>query len=127
MSASNSAENSQSGNRLNIKDKWYYETIQALGTLSGAISINPSLGGYITLDLSAAATITFNTASLPAGRVAAWTIKLTGGTNGVTWPAGTLFAGGVPPELTANVDYIICTYDGTHLTVSGLTDYQVVP
>lgn len=127
MTASNAAANAVSWKRLDDKDSWYNEKIQALGTNSGAVNINPALGGYVTLDLSGASTITFDYTGLPAGFVAAWTIKLTGGDNGVTWPAGTLFAAGAAPTLTANTDFILCVYDGTDLTVSALTDYQVAP
>lgn len=124
MTISKAGRNSTSVDRIDTKDRWYQETIQALGDVSGAVGVNPALGGFITMNLTGEATLTFDFSGQRSGFVSAFTIKVTGGDEGIVWPSGTLFPGGTPPSLTEDVSLVFCVYDGDDLMVSSITGMQ---
>lgn len=76
----------------------YAETINALGTVSGAVSIDLALGNVVTMTTSAAAQLSVT--GVRSGFSNSFTLILTG-SNAITWPTGTKWSNGVAPTLGA--------------------------
>ncbi len=89
----------------------YAETINDLGSQSGFVSIDLSLGNVVTVTSTAA--ITFDVTSLIMNKANSFTMILSG-SNAVTWPSGTKWSNGVAPTLGAvNVIGFITVNNGT--------------
>lgn len=103
--------------------------LQALGSVSGPVSINLSLGANAALTIGGAATLTFtNTPSNNTAQRAVLTIT-NGGAGAITWPAGIRWAGagvvGSAPTLVASgVEKVVIdisniagalVYDGSYI------------
>lgn len=78
-------------------------TITALGSVSGAVSIDCSLGSMFTLTCTGAITLTLT--NVPTGGLGIL-LRIANGTVGVTHPSGTLWAAGSAPTLSAGTDWI---------------------
>lgn len=76
----------------------YAETINALGTRSGAVTIDLALGNVITLTTGGATQLSVT--NLIPGKANSFTLILSG-TEEITWPAGTKWSNGVSPTLGA--------------------------
>ncbi len=99
-------------NNAEIKD--YAEIVNALGNISGATTLNASLGNVVTATITDDTTWTF-TNPTASGKATSITLILTNGGAGThTWPSGTKWAGGTTPTLTASgVDILVfLTIDG---------------
>jgi len=103
-----------------LKD--YGEVVNARSTISGAQTIDITLGNYVTATISGA--ITTFTFSYPSatGTGCSFYLELTnGGSQTVNWPASVAWAGGTAPTLTASgVDLLAFT------TRNGGTDWHGV-
>lgn len=90
----------------------YALTINALGSGSGARTINLELGNYVTATSTGTTTWTFS--NPPANGIAGgFVLELTnGGAATQNWPAGTAWPSGVAPSLTASgVDVLVFITD----------------
>ena len=87
--------------RAEIKD--YSETVNPLGSISGATTIDLTLGNIITATITDTTTWTFSNPSA-SGKGCSFTLILTnGGAFSQVWPTpNTKWAGGTPPTLTAS-------------------------
>jgi hypothetical protein len=93
--------------------KNYSETVNAIGSTSGATTVDFSLGNVATMTLTGNATISFS--NVPSsGKMGSVTMLITQGGAGsytITWPACKKFAGGTLPTLSTTVgktDVISC-------------------
>lgn len=89
------------------------EKVQALGSISGNVAINLSLGSYVTATIAGATTFSF-TNPAATGFVSCITLELVNPSTNVTWPAGAKWPGGAAPTFTvAGTDIITAhTRDG---------------
>lgn len=106
--------------RPEIKD--YGETVNPLGSVTGATSIDLTLGNIVTATTTGATAWTFSNPS-PTGKACSFTLILTNGGSAVqTWPSpATKWAGGIAPILTTSgVDVLI------FLTIDAGTTWRAV-
>lgn len=92
--------------QMKIND--YSETVNALGSITGATSINLTLGNVISA--TAIANSTLSITNVPAsGTCASISLIATNfGAFTITWPTGTIWPTGTPPTLTASgVDVLV--------------------
>jgi len=82
-----------------IKD--YSEVVNALGNVSGATSIDLTLGNVVTATATSATTFTFTNPSVAANTSSSFTLILTDGGSFITWPASVQWGGGSAPSLTS--------------------------
>ena len=97
-------------------------TTNALGTISGATTINMELGNYVTASVSGAVTWTFS--NPPASPAAGgFVLELTnGGSATQIWPASVKWPVGTAPTLTAaGVDVLSFLTDDAGTTWRGVT------
>lgn len=89
------------------------ELHQALGSISGAVTVDLSLGNSVSATITAATTLTFIGAASGACRTVLLTLT-NGGAYTVTWPSAIRWPGGNAPTLTkSGVDLVIlATSDG---------------
>lgn len=89
------------------------ELHQALGSISGAVTVDLSLGNSVSATITAATTLTFIGAASGACRTVLLTLT-NGGSATVTWPSAIRWPGGNAPTLTkSGVDLVIlATSDG---------------
>lgn len=89
------------------------ELHQTLGSVSGAVTVDLSLGNSVSATIAAATTLTFTGAASGACRTVLLTLT-NGGSATVTWPSTIKWPGGTAPTLTASgVDLVILsTSDG---------------
>ena len=93
---------------------------QDKGSISGAQACDLAVAQYFTLTVGGALTLSFT--NVPAGTFITGVIfRLTnGGSAAVTWPAGTKWASGVTPVLTAaGVDVVVLLTDDNGVTWRG--------
>jgi hypothetical protein len=97
------------------------ETVNALGNVSGATTINMNLGNVVTATATGAVQWTI-TNPFASGKSSTVTLILTnGGAGAQTWPSGTQWPGGNEPFMTASgVDTVI------FLTVDGGTTWRAI-
>lgn len=106
--------------------KNYAESVNVLGSVSGATAIDYSLGSVITATATDA--VTWSVTNPPtSGKAGSFTLVLTnGGVGTQTWPSGSKWSGGTAPTLTASgVDVLsFFTTDGgtTWRGVIAMTD-----
>lgn len=89
------------------------EKTQALGTISGSVTIDLSAGLSVSATIGGAVTLAFT--GVPAGGAVVVALRLTnGGSAAVTWPTSIAWAGSKAPALTAaGTDMIVlATEDG---------------
>jgi hypothetical protein len=79
---------------------------QDKGSVSAAVSFDLSVAQVFTLTLSGAAVFAM-TNPVAGTLVQAAILKITNGVAGVTWPAGTRWAGATPPVLTSGEDIVV--------------------
>lgn len=99
----------------------YALTINALGSGSGARTINLELGNYVTA--TSAGTTTWTFSNPPANGIAGgFVLEYTnGGAHTQNWPAGTAWPSGVAPTLTASgVDVLVFITDDGGTTYRGV-------
>jgi len=91
------------------------QLFQNLGTVNGSVSINPSSGLHVAATVNGSTTWTFPSPD-NSSLALSITLELTnGGAHTMTWPAGTRWAGGVAPVLTASgTDILVFTKAGTN-------------
>lgn len=89
------------------------ELHQALGSISGAVTVDLSLGNSVSATIAAATTLTFTGAASGACRTVLLTLT-NGGSATVTWPSTIKWPGDTAPTLTeSGVDLVIlATSDG---------------
>jgi len=94
-------------------------TIQALGSISGTVNINLSLGTLITATLTGTTTLTFT--GLPtSGKELAFTLRFSG-IEQINLPTGTKFANGEIPTPEGSLYELPCTIDNSgNLIVYGI-------
>jgi hypothetical protein len=88
--------------------------ITALGSVSGNVNLDCTLGHVFTLTCTAATTLVLQ--SVPAGVALGILVKVTNGAAGTfTHPTGTLWAAGAAPTMSSGTDWIgyILTNSGT--------------
>ena len=103
------------------KFKDYALTVNARGSISGAQTIDYSLGNYVTATASGA--IQWTVTNPPATGIAGgFILKLTnGGAGAQTWMSGIKWPGGVAPTLVASgVDILVFTTDDAGTTWRGV-------
>jgi hypothetical protein len=81
--------------------------IQALGSISGTVTINLSLGTLITATLTGATTLAFSGLP-PSGRETAFTLRFAG-IHAITLPVGTKYPAGAVPVPAGALYEIPCT------------------
>jgi hypothetical protein len=88
--------------------------VNALGSVSGTVTLNNLQYTEFTATITGATTFAF-TAVPPSGYGQVVYIRMTnGGSAAITWPSGTLFAGGTAPTYTASgTDLLSARYDST--------------
>jgi len=74
------------------------DTLQAKGSVSGAVACDASLYDTFTMTITGATTLSYS--NLATGRT--FSLVITNGGTSVTFPAGTVWPGGEVPELTAS-------------------------
>ena len=85
-----------------------YETINALGSISGAQNIDFSLGGTMTCTINGATTFSF--ANAVSGYNNVLILFITNGSTNVTWPGGINWGSSGAPTLSASgVDIFMFT------------------
>jgi hypothetical protein len=91
------------------------QLFQSLGTVSGSVTVNSGSGIHVLATVNGNTTWTFPTPT-NSSQVLALTLELTnGGAYTMTWPAGTRWAGGIAPTLTASgTDILVFTKAGTN-------------
>lgn len=83
------------------------DKVQALGPVSGSVSINFAQGNVVTMTISGATTLSFSGATSGLSRTVL--LRITNGGTNITWPAG----GSVPPLTASGLDLVtINTVDG---------------
>jgi len=112
-SASNTATTANS--KIDTQITTPEQLFQSLGSVSGSVSITASSGVHVIATVNGNTTWTFPSPSTFT-RVYALTLELTnGGSYTMTWPAGTRWAGGVAPVLTASgTDILVFTKAGSN-------------
>lgn len=95
--------------------------INELGNISGNVSVDLTLGSYVTATLTDSVVLAFT--ELPAnGSVREFILAFTN-IHPITYPVGTKFTGGIAPTIIASPCEIYCMIDSTGvLTVKGLID-----
>lgn len=92
----------------------YSETVKVLGNVTGAVTVDLSLGNIFVATVTGA--VIWSVLNVPGdGRAASFTLELTnGGSSAQTWMPGATWPGGAPPTLTAaGVDILtFITRDG---------------
>lgn len=88
----------------------YDEVVNARGSISGAQTINNTLGTYVTATITGAVTFTF-TNPATSGTASGFILELTnGGAAAITWPGSVKWPSGTAPTLTAaGVDMLLFT------------------
>jgi hypothetical protein len=81
--------------------------IQALGSISGTVTINLALGTLITATLTGATTLAFSGLP-PSGRETAFTLRFAG-IHAITLPVGTKYPAGAVPVPAGSLYEIPCT------------------
>jgi hypothetical protein len=81
-----------------IKISSSIDFVDALGSVSGSVAVNPTGPDTITMTVTAAATIV--PTSWAVGRTV--TLVITNGGSNVTWPSGTKWPGGSEPALSSS-------------------------
>jgi hypothetical protein len=105
----------QSGGKMN-----------ALGSITGVNEINLSNGTFITATLTGAIELSFT--GLPAAGYVKDFVLLFTNIETITFPAGTKFAGGVPPVVIASPYMVVCSVDSAGVvTVYSLIDNIIEP
>ena len=85
------------------------ELHQPLGSISGTVTVDLTLGNSVSATIAAATTLTFIGAASGACRTVLLTLT-NGGAYTVTWPSAIRWPGGTAPTLTASgVDLVIIT------------------
>jgi hypothetical protein len=93
--------------------------IQALGSISGTVTINLALGTLITATLTGATTLAFSGLP-PSGRETAFTLRFAG-IHAITLPVGTKYPTGAVPAPAGALYEIPCTIDSSgNLIVYGV-------
>lgn len=95
--------------RPNIID--YALTHNALGSVSGATTINLELGNYVSATATGAVTWTFSNPSA-SPRATGFVLELAGSNNTQNWPAATKWPEGTAPTLTGISVLVFITDDG---------------
>lgn len=91
----------------------YSYAVSALGSISGAQTINLANASEFTMTITAATTFTF-TNSLASNTGQVVYLRITNGGSSVTWPTGMQFASGTAPTLTASgTDLLGLMWDST--------------
>ncbi len=85
------------------------QTLVDLGSVSGSVEVDASLGGTFTLDLAADVTLSITNMQV-AGAMRHVTLFITANGFTVTWPGSLSFGGASAPSLTGSPDEI--TVDG---------------
>ena len=104
--------------------QFWSNNVVALGSISGAQTINLHQGNVLTMTLTAATTFTFS--NWPStGTYHEALLIITNGGSFVTWPSGTKFHLGADPVLTSSgTDWLlVCSTDGgttPHVFIVGL-------
>jgi len=100
--------------------------VNDLGSISGANEIDLSNGTFVTATLTGAIQLAFT--GLPtAGYVKDFVLLFTN-IETITFPAGTKFAGGVPPVVIASPYMVVCSVDSAGVvTVYSLIDNIIEP
>lgn len=93
----------------------------ALGNVSGAVTVNLSLGNFVTATTTGISTWTFSNAVLGPNAIG-FVLELTnGGSAAQTWPASTKWPSGTAPTLTAaGVDVLTFITDDAGTTWRGV-------
>jgi len=92
------------GGWVNLEDN---SIIQALGSISGTVTINLALGTLITATLTGATTLAFSGLP-PSGRETAFTLRFAG-IHAITLPVGTKYPAGAVPVPAGALYEIPCT------------------
>lgn len=99
-------------------DSSYDEKVNARGTISGAQTIDCTLGTYVTATLSGSTTFTFSNPG-SSGYMRGFLLELTNAGTKPTWPASVKWPNGVAPTLTTTgVDLLVFT------TIDGGTTWR---
>lgn len=103
----------------------YMEKLTALGSVSGAVNIDLSLGNYFTMALTGATTLAFT--NVPAARSGSRIIPVTlriymDSVQTVTWPSGTAWGAAGEPTFVAGNNIFALWLDGT--TWFAVTSWQ---
>jgi hypothetical protein len=95
----------------NVVVKTASGTVVAKGSISGAQSLDCSLGQFFTA--THGGTVTYSFTNVPSNGFG-FTLKMTGGSAGaVTWPASVKWPAGSAPTLSSGVDILgFLTFDG---------------
>lgn len=110
--------------RATFKDS--AETLQALGTISSATTINLENGNVATATLGASITITFSNPPASGSEGMLLLILTNGGAYTITWGSTIYWPSGTAPTLTASgVDYLLftTTNGGTSWRGASITGY----
>jgi len=76
------------------------ETVVALGSVSGAVTINTNIASYFTVTIAGSTTFTFG--GRPAGRATGFILEIrNGGSQNVFWPASIKWPKSIGPTLSA--------------------------
>lgn len=96
----------------NLSLKSAATAVTTKGSVSGAQSLDCSLGSFFTLTCSGPVALTLD--NVPTGGTAI-VVYITNGAAGFTHPTGTLWAAGAPPTLSSGTDVIgyLCKTGGT--------------
>lgn len=87
----------------------YLEKVNARGSISGAQTIDHSLGTYVTATLTGATTFTF-TNPPASGYMGGFMFEIVNGGTFPTWPASVKWSGGIAPTLTTTgIDVLVFT------------------
>jgi hypothetical protein len=100
--------------------------IQSLGSISGTVNINLSVGTLITATLTGSTTLSF--IGLPSSnRELGFTLRFSG-IQEIIFPTGTKFANGVPPTPSGDLYEIPCSIDSSgNVIVYGSINNIIVP
>lgn len=98
------------------------ELHQAVGSISGTVTVDLSLGNSVSATIAAATTLAFTGATSGACRTLLLTLT-NGGAYTVTWPGTVQWPGGTAPTLTASgVDLVILTTSDGGATWRGVAN-----
>lgn len=90
-------------------DSSYSEKVNARGSISGAQTIDCTLGTYVTATISGATTFTFSNPG-SSGYMRGFTLEVTNPAAYITWPASVKWSNGLAPTLTTTgVDLLLFT------------------
>lgn len=100
------------------------EKSQALGTISGTVTIDLSAGLSVSATIGGAVTLAFT--GVPSGGAAVVVLRLTnGGSATVTWPTAIAWADSTAPALTAaGTDLVVLMTDDGGATWLGNTAFE---